>query len=166
MQMKIGFTGTQSAITVAQFDLLTAVIDELEEMTEAHHGDCIGADKVFSELVDAIKFAVVMHTHPPLVEDKRAFCRADVEHEAKAFLVRNHDIVDACGEDVILCCPKGDEIVRSGTWATIRYAKKKSIEVGLKVHILYPDGQLEEVDYGGSKCPNCGARDYIQDIDS
>lgn len=120
--MKIGFTGTQSAITVAQFDLLTAVIDELEEMTEAHHGDCIGADKVFSELVDAIKFAVVMHTHPPLVEDKRAFCRADVEHEAKDFLVRNHDIVDAC--DMLIACPKTKEVLRSGTWATIRYARK------------------------------------------
>ena len=135
MLMKIGFTGTQGTVTVAQFDLLTAVVDELEEMTEAHHGDCIGADKVFSDLVDAIKFGTKIHSHPPIDEAKRAFCRADVEYEAKDFLVRNHDIVDAC--EMLIACPKTKEVLRSGTWATVRYARKSN----KPIVILWADGK-------------------------
>lgn len=133
--MKVGFTGTQDAITVAQFDLLAALIVEFEEMEEAHHGDCIGADKVFSELVDAIKFGVEVHSHPPIKEDKRAFCRADVEYEPKDFIERNHDIVDAC--DILIACPKAEEVLRSGTWATVRYARK----CGKPIAILWKDGK-------------------------
>ena len=36
---------------------------------------------------------------------------------------RNKDIVNSC--DILIACPENDkEVIRSGTWSTIRYAKK------------------------------------------
>ena len=50
-------------------------------------------------------------------------------------LVRNHKIVGAV--HLLIATPKTDkEELRSGTWATIRYAKK----VRLSTCIVYPDG--------------------------
>ena len=41
----------------------------------------------------------------------------------KDYLDRNHDIVDQT--DLLIATPKENtEVLRSGTWATIRYAKK------------------------------------------
>jgi len=49
--------------------------------------------------------------------------------------VRNHKMVDSAG--VLLATPKEDhEVLRSGTWATIRYAYKKNKQVVL----VWPDG--------------------------
>lgn len=51
-------------------------------------------------------------------------------------LVRNHDIVDST--ELLIACPKEQvEVLRSGTWATIRYARKKEITVWL----IDPEGQ-------------------------
>ena len=56
-------------------------------------------------------------------------------HPAKDYLVRNHDIVDVC--DVLVATPgQKEEQIRSGTWATIRYARK----IRKQIIIVYPDG--------------------------
>lgn len=134
--MKLGFTGTSDVVTSEQFDLLLAVIGELSEMTEAHHGDCICADNIFSLAIDELWPDVEVNIHPPLISDKRAFCRADVMHEKKDYITRNHDIVDST--DILIACPKGTERKRgSGTWATIRYARKLKRPIA----ILWPDGK-------------------------
>ncbi len=134
--MKIGFTGTQDGITPPQFDLLVEVLQELHEVTEAHHGDCFGADYQFSVIIDCIFGTGKITIHPPTNNKKRAFCRADVLEKPFPYLVRNHHIVDAT--DILIACPKGPERKRgSGTWATIRYARKQK---GVLV-ILWPDGK-------------------------
>jgi len=134
--MKVGFTGTQNDLSVAQFDLLLLVMQELEDMTEAHHGDCVGADATFSAMVDAMYPNTIVHIHPPTVNSKRANCRYDETEEAFSYLTRNKHIVDAT--DVLLACPKTDEEeLRSGTWATIRYARKR----GKPIAILWNDGK-------------------------
>jgi hypothetical protein len=134
--MKIGFTGTQDGITPPQFDLLVEVLQELHEVTEAHHGDCIGADREFSVIVDCIFGTGKIHVHPPTDNKKRAFVRSDTIYNPFPFLVRNKNIVNAT--DILIACPKGmNEEVRSGTWATIRYARKQK---GVIV-ILWPDGK-------------------------
>lgn len=139
--MKIGFTGTQQGITPPQFDLLVEVLQELHELTEAHHGDCHGADFEFSNIVDAIFGHGKIHCHPPEDNKKRAFARVDVMNKALPFLVRNHNIVDST--EILIACPKEQaEILRSGTWATIRYARKQK---GIIV-ILYPDGKYDYED--------------------
>ena len=62
--------------------------------------------------------------HPPNIKDKRAFCNDyRFSFPEKPYLERNHDIVD--NSDVLIATPKESvEQIRSGTWATIRYAKK------------------------------------------
>lgn len=67
--------------------------------------------------------------------DRDALALADVVHEPRPPLERNRDVVDA--SDVLLACPGGmAEEQRSGTWATIRYARK----AGKPVVIVWPDG--------------------------
>ena len=140
-RMKIGFTGTQAGITPPQFDLLVEVLQELHEVTEAHHGDCIGADWEFSNIIDAIFGFGKIHCHPPEDNKKRAFARVDVMNKALPYIVRNHIIVDST--EILIACPKGPERKRgSGTWATIRYARKQK---GIII-ILWPDGKYDYED--------------------
>jgi hypothetical protein len=129
----IGFTGTQRGMTDHQKSVVELVIRALfrDGWRWVHHGDCIGADREFHDLARAAGFSV--HLHPPVVYTKRAFCKADAIEPVKPFLVRNHDIVDA--SEVILATPKeAEEVLRSGTWATIRYARK----TGKLVKVILP----------------------------
>jgi len=129
----VGFTGTQKGATEAQ---LAGLGELLADATEAHHGDCIGADAQFHDLCIELGKPVVIH--PPDVETKRAHCEgyADIL-PAKAYKARNHDIVDA--SDVLFATPDGfKEKQRSGTWATVRYARKQ----GKRVVVVLPDGSV------------------------
>lgn len=137
--MIIGFTGTQQDITPKQSAALLELLEQYAPET-AHHGDCIGADAAFHAicLARGVKSVVI---HPPDIDVKRAFCQAAAPatlvlfREPKPYLDRNHDIVDEC--ELLLACPKGlKEERRSGTWATVRYARKQ----GKPVVIVYPDG--------------------------
>jgi hypothetical protein len=89
-----------------------------------HHGDCIGADSLADDLAAELGYTIVIH--PPVDDRKRAFCErrgVRMEHVAKPYLERNHDIVTAC--DILIAVPHTPhEEVRSGTWATVRYAQR------------------------------------------
>lgn len=100
---------------------------------EAHHGDCIGADAEFHRL--AIRRGLEVIKHPASgIGNQRAYCLEGIELKAKPPLIRNHDIVDSV--DVMIAAPGEDhEILRSGTWATIRYARKSK---HIKLHIVLP----------------------------
>jgi hypothetical protein len=139
-KITIGFTGTQIGMNEYQFSIISRLINDLinrYNIIEIHHGDCIGADKDFDTICKQINLKIVIH--PPIVEYKRAFCNRDGYKNRnilppKDYLVRNQDIVNAC--DVLIATPKeDDEQLRSGTWATIRRAKK----AGKKLVIVYPD---------------------------
>jgi hypothetical protein len=134
--MKMGFTGTQDGMTDDQVAVIVEVITELTEMTEMHHGDCIGADEQFFTIVREQLPNVKIIGHIPDVDDKRAFCKNDVERDPLPYLVRNKNIVAEA--DVMLATPMGPERKRgSGTWATIRYARK----AGIRLAIIWPDGK-------------------------
>ena len=121
----IGFTGTQEGLTKQQTQVLKEALEyyiELGWHTQFHHGDCIGADREFHNLAKEYGFYIVLH--PPDISTKRAFC-SDVRftYPVKPYLERNHDIVNS--SDVLIVCPKTkEEVIRSGTWATYRYANK------------------------------------------
>jgi hypothetical protein len=84
------------------------------------HGDCVGADAQAHAMAKADGFRVVIH--PPSDDSKRAFCQGDAVLAPPPYLVRNRRIVDASG--VLVATPQGDEELRSGTWSTVRYARK------------------------------------------
>jgi hypothetical protein len=133
----IGFTGTQQGMTPEQKEAVSFLIEHFTfVISEVHHGDCVGSDAQFHDIAKAHHYYVVLH--PPVKEDKRAFCNADEYFPKKDYLVRNRDIVD--NSDVLIATPKSkDEEVRSGTWSTVRYARKMK----KKVIIVFPDGKTK-----------------------
>ena len=113
-----------------QLDMLVHTLQYLarySKMTEFHHGDCVGADEQAHTVVRK-HFNCSIHGHIPVRTNSRAYCKFDVIYKAKPYLVRNHDIVDMV--DLLLAAPyENTEVVRSGTWATVRYARKVNREL-------------------------------------
>jgi hypothetical protein len=132
----IGFTGTQRGMTAAQKKVFQGMIS-LYQPSGFHHGDCIGADAQAHDIVTEIIGFGIITIHPPIDNRKRAYKKGYKIEEEKSYLDRNMDIVMA--SDILIATPKDyEEKVRSGTWATIRYANKAR----LKTIIIYPDGSL------------------------
>jgi len=130
---RIGFTGTKRGMTAAQLDALRVCLNDYSVGTELHHGDCIGADAEAHDICTALRLKPVIH--PPDNPRARAYKQAKRVLPPKPYLERNHDIVDAV--DYLIAAPAGfKEKLRSGTWATVRYAKR----VGKVVYVLWPNG--------------------------
>lgn len=120
--MKIGFTGSQHGMTKEQWNSIVQIIKKLNPI-EVHHGDCIGSDTQFHSLCAAHIKTII---HPPNDKSKRAFNVGYIVLPLKPYLKRNQDIVNAC--DLLIATPKEKrEVLRSGTWATIRYARKVNV---------------------------------------
>jgi hypothetical protein len=134
--MIAGFTGSQKGATRAQ---LEALRDVLADVSFLHHGDCIGADALAHGVALSLGVRVVLH--PCNIEEKRAHCEGAVRaYPPRDPLVRNRHIVNAT--DVLIALPASfREALRSGTWATIRYARPIR-----KVVIIWPDGTLHVSD--------------------
>lgn len=125
--MKVGITATQKGMTAKQkTELRNLLMDYRDDITEFHHGDCIGGDddahKIAVEVFGAAA-ADIIWIHPGDNPAKRAFNKSNHVLRPKDNLERNRDIVDAI--HVLIAAPKtAKEVLRSGTWATVRYAKK------------------------------------------
>ncbi len=133
--MNVGFTGTQCGLTPAQRTQLIEVLKSFGPLQHTfHHGDCVGADATAHDLARDEGYQIVRH--PPLNPKHRAFCVEGEQRERKRYLTRNHDVVDE--SDVLIACPyQPREVIRSGTWATVRYAKK----VNKLVILVLPSGE-------------------------
>ena len=120
----IGFSGTQYGLTEPQKHQIAGYL-QLLQPREVHHGDCVGADAQFHSLVREMLPDARIVIHPPLNDGKRAFCDGDETKEARAYLTRNRRIVRE--SEILLAAPQApEEVLRSGTWATIRFARKRS----------------------------------------
>jgi hypothetical protein len=130
----LGMTGNRSGLTQEAILVLTKFL-ETHKIEEAHHGDCIGADSNFHDVCLSKKIKLIIH--PPIENKSRAFCQGATRvNSPKKYLKRNRDIVDTTSM-LIAFPPTNEEVLRSGTWSTIRYAKKKS----KPILIVYPDGK-------------------------
>ena len=143
MTTKVGFTGTQHGMTDAQKNILSNFKVWYGEI-EFHHGGCIGADLQLHYIAKKKKIQVVVH--PPTDRKKYAggldfdiIPPLPIFRKPKPYLERNHDIVDET-EYLIATPSTANEQLRSGTWATVRYAKK----CGKKVILILPDGTVKE----------------------
>jgi hypothetical protein len=116
----------------------------LEQIEEFHHGDCVGSDQEASERIDyvvnkALSLGCKIVGHPPDKDDLRAFVRCDELRERKPYLDRNRDIVNE--SDILIATPATLwEMQRSGTWATVRYARRVDKPV-----VVLPPLDKEEV---------------------
>lgn len=146
--MIISFTGTREGMTPKQLEVVRAII--LERKPDCvSHGDCIGSDEQFHEL------AVLAGVNGVIIRPglnwrgespTRAHChlrdinrRMDVKlhvHEPEQYLARDRKIVLDGG--LLLATPEGFEEQKrgSGTWATVRTARR----LYKPVQIIYPDG--------------------------
>jgi hypothetical protein len=141
----VGFTGTQKGMTDAQAATLKVALVSLAP-GRFHHGGCIGSDAE----ADAIAYSLgyEMHLHPPIKRDKVANLWRDISkdtvYEAREYLDRDTDIAKAA--QILIATPREThEVMRSGTWATIRRGRKHSTFVV----IIWPDGSWE-VDDGNT----------------
>ena len=140
----VGFTGTKIGMTPNQKIELVEYLKHLKGLgyTTFVHGDCIGADAQAAKFAKALGFTLVCHPGHPKDKNNtmyRAFTDFNDEvREVKPFLVRDRDIVDETEQ--MIATPAGrTEEVRSGTWTTVRYARKQF----KAVHIIYPSNRLD-----------------------
>ena len=129
MAFCIGFTGTEFDGGMNEYQLgevRALLTEELDRYSAgeviARHGDCIGADAQFHALCLELEIPIVIH--PPTEARMRAYCEGAlrVEPERK-YLDRNDDIARLC--NCLLATPREkSEIIRSGVWATVRYARQ------------------------------------------
>lgn len=133
--MILGFTGTSKR------DLTRRQLRQLEQglrgVNVLHLGDCIHADA--QAWAEAIHLDIRTIGHPPLDDARRAHCLYDEERKPKDFIARNHDIVDEGADGLIAMPATFEEVLRSGTWATVRYARK----LKRKIWIVLPDGSVQ-----------------------
>ena len=142
--LRIGFTGTRRGMTYPQTQAVKKLFYGSKEF-ELHQGCCLGADEdaVCLAILDPFdKYACVrVIGHPCTIkgqqsEDVISLC--DEVRTALPPLERNKVIVDAC--DLLVATPATDhEELRSGTWATIRYARK----AGKVIYLVLTDGSIK-----------------------
>ena len=92
-----------------------------------HHGDCVGGDALAHAHARMLRQSITIH--PPDTPGYRAWCVGNEQRPQRPYLTRNRTIVDSC--DVLVALPKtpAREELRSGTWATVRYARKQGVRV-------------------------------------
>lgn len=105
------------------------------------HGSCKGGDVEIAKLVRKLfpQCRIIAHPGP---KDNPFYENSGVDDEIlpnKPFLTRNKDIVNSV--DVLYALPEGPEKIRSGTWSTIRYARKLKKEIC----IISPDGGIVQI---------------------
>jgi len=147
--MNIGFTGNQLGMSRRQTKAFkTIMLDLLMNVRTFQHGGCIGSDKQAHDIIFEIRNNISINLTYPLSENvkiiihpsnnlaKRADCILDTNDELlgeKPPLERNMDIAKSC--DILFVTPRTlREERRSGTWATVRYARK----LGKMIVILDP----------------------------
>ena len=125
-------------MTARQRDSLSAALAfAYAPGAEFHHGDCVGADAQAAAIARSLGYRIV--AHPGFDSngrsDKRAYFEGNDEvRHSRYYLDRNRDIVYEVNE--VYAAPKTmkEQFRGSGTWATVRCARKR----GIPLEILEP----------------------------
>ena len=146
--LQIGFTGSRQEPNKLQKDWLEAKLFDFkedlsggifsDELIGFHHGDCLGSDAYAHSIAKELKYWIVVH--PPQSKSLRAYCQGNELMEELNYLERNWEIVRRC-EILIALSSTNEEIMRSGTWATVRYARKSE----KTVYLCGPDGKMRTI---------------------
>jgi hypothetical protein len=131
--IRVAFSGTRRGMSRAQLrtveDVLTRWLAEVSVGGEFRHGDCVGADDQADQI--SRRLGYVVHSYPPVDERGRARVHLrgpTIVHPAEPFHVRDRRLVDASSR--LLACPLSDaEVLRSGTWTTIRHARRTGVPI-------------------------------------
>lgn len=171
--MKIGFTGTRNGMNEIQAKTLVQLFTGFREfdkkITEFYLGDCVGADMqsghlIFKHAKNPFKCYLLPCDITALQGHLEKQYPSCIRLPEKPPLERNEDLVRPI--EVLFATPKEhEEQIRSGTWHTIRQAKKQ----GKDIYIIYPDGTVRYTDHYGVKydvtpttCPSCKGFNFHQ----
>lgn len=139
--MHVGFTGTKNGMTKIQSERVEDLLsfykkDKGGEYSLFHHGDCYGADEEAHVIADVMGWKVCIH--PPEDNRFRAYLDGKITMSPLPYLERNSAIVQH--SSILIAAPSQlAEVLRSGTWATIRRARN----AGKTVRIVYVNGTSE-----------------------
>lgn len=139
--VRMMLTGTRAGMTEAQKKRVSELV-EIHKPDVAIHGDCIGADADFNRIIRDLDREVLIQMHPAKGAGiQRAWCDKRPKQEITTVyqpdlpLVRNRTMVDKAS--LVIATPKEySMILRSGTWAAVRYAEK----IKKPLIVVYPDG--------------------------
>ena len=137
--MHLAFTGTKEGWTINQAAMTKGVFKDLIDLgyDVMHNGDCKGSDYRAALMWKTSFYGKKLILHPPTNPKHRAFIDfANIVLPEGDYIVRDHQMVDM--SSVLVGTPARPEYLRSGTWATIRYARK----IGIPRIIIYPDGSV------------------------
>ena len=141
--MDVGFTGTQDGMTEAQRKSLRQVLKELHSgelgEDEFHYGACIGADtQAVLEAID-VGYVVIAYPASDVASSKQGLIPEQaIVVAAQPALKRNPLIV--ANSDILIATPKYmSESLRSGTWTTVRHARKQS----KPIIYIWPNGRVQ-----------------------
>lgn len=139
--MPVGFTGTRRGMTAEQIRTLKRFRSKWG--ATLHHGACDGADTEACGIFFQKRWWT--HAWPSHNPNDIAMAQSHTIHwpdptapgEGWEPLRRNRLIVDA--SDMLIATPaQAKEVLRSGTWATIRYAR----QMKKPIYIIWPDGSV------------------------
>lgn len=130
--IKIGFTGNRYGLKPEQEEQIKLLLDKYDNIIVSH-GDCVGSDTEFHNICINYKNThsdkkITIYIFPPNNPKLRAFNKGDVLMEERPYLERNLNILK--NSSILIACPidKNKEELRSGTWSTIRQARKLNID--------------------------------------
>lgn len=129
--MKVSFTGTRQGMSDSQKrQFLEFLADYRGKISVFAHGACIGADVEAHAMVrDVLGSSTFIAVFPSTAKTRVHVQGADLVADPKPPLERDKDIVD-CGSGLLVATPlQMCEVQRSGTWATVRYARKRGVPV-------------------------------------
>ena len=154
----VGYTGTRHGMSPAQLDHVIRLVTGLYKLDEltAHHGDCVGGDNEFHDVMTRFARAIVIHA--PVDRANRAYCdrdqpRGDNRHDtivmpAKTHFARNRDIVIA--SSIMIAAPYEPIYqTRGGTWYTVDYARK----MGKPLALVLRNQRVAYVEFSGAPWP-------------
>lgn len=141
--MKIGFTGPRKGMTIPQKYRLADILNNMGQdgvsIDEFHHGDCRGSDEEAFEIAEHLGWATI--AHPSTLKRWNAYTKSDLIMPPQPPLYRNKIIVETV--NLLVATPCTPEILRSGTWSTVRYARKQE----RSIWIIHRDGTEEREDW-------------------
>lgn len=135
-RMHIGLTGTRRGMTPRQLAAVTYLVRcwgtfPPDTRPIVHHGDCVGADEQFDKICHIERVGRILHPSTAATRCHSEKLRPEGVLEVlepDAPLARDRVIVERIG--LLLAAPKlRKEELRSGTWATVRYAREEGVPV-------------------------------------
>lgn len=134
----VGVTSTRKGLNEVQRLWVTFFLKE-HQVNVLHHGDCVGGDDELAKMFHQKGTYVIAHPAHTINKYKAKCQINDLILSPDDTLARNQTIVRH--SELVLGFPYTiEEEVRSGTWFTIRHAKKLKVPV----LVIKPNGEVDD----------------------